>query len=136
MIDQTDFVFLTDMMHHFDIREDYCLAAILNFCEADMDWVEEGVDRHLLVDSAIQDHEYKTGKEILKEIFDEARIYEGELASKEEMAVIEERLSIAEMGRFTAPQVAEDSKSTIQLWTRNQLETDENQKILSLELSV
>ena len=60
-------------------------------------WVEEGVDRHLLVDSAIQDTEYKPGKEILKEIFDEARIYEGELPSEEEMAVIEERLGIAEM---------------------------------------
>ncbi|MCP6726306.1 hypothetical protein NL526_30055, partial [Klebsiella pneumoniae] len=60
----------------------------------------------------------------------------GELASEEEVAVIEERLGIAEMGRFTAPQVAEDSKSTIQLWTRNQLEADENQKVLSLELSV
>ena len=64
MINQADFVLLTDIMHHFDIREDYSLAAIANWCEADMDWVEEGVDRHLLVDSAIQDHEYKTGKEI------------------------------------------------------------------------
>ena len=136
MIDQVDLVLLTDIMHHFNIRKDYCLAMIANWCKADMDWVVEGVDRHLLVDSAIQDHEYKTGKEILKEIFEEARIYEGELASKEEMAVIEERLGIAEMGRFTTPQVAEDSKSTIQLWTRNQLEADENQKVLSLELSV
>ena len=136
MINQADFVLLTDIMHHFDIREDYSLAAIANWCEADMDWVEEGVDHHLLVDSAIQDHEYKTGEEILKEIFDEASIYEGELASEEEVAVIEERLGIVEMERFTTPQVAEDSKSTIQLWTRNQLEADENQKVLSLELSV
>ena len=109
------------------------MVTIANWCEADMDWVEEGVDHHLLVDSAIQEHEYKTGKEILKEIFDEARIYEGELASKEEVAVIEERLGIVEMGRFTTP---EDNKSTIQLWTRNQLEADKNQKVLSLELSV
>ena len=59
-------------MHEFNIREDYCLlAAISSFSEAEMNWMEEDLDHHLQVDSAVKDSEYKSDKEILKEIFDE-----------------------------------------------------------------
>ena len=52
MVDNIDFVLLTDIMHEFNIHEDYCLAAISSFSEADMNWMEEDLDHHLQVDSA------------------------------------------------------------------------------------
>lgn len=131
IVNQIDYVLLTDIMHSFNIREDYCLAAISNYCEADKDWVEEGVDSHLLVDSAVQDGQYKHGMEILKNFFDEGRTYEAQVPSREEVAATAQRLGLAEMGNFPAPPTHEDSKSTIPLWRSPLLEADENQQVQS-----
>lgn len=63
------------------------------------------------------------------EMFDEAKLYEIHLPFEEECAEIRDRLGIADMGRFPKPLIHEDSKSTIPLWTRAMLESDENQKV-------
>lgn len=47
---QNDYVLLTDIMHCFNICEDFYFAILSNYSEADMDFVEEGLDEHLLVD--------------------------------------------------------------------------------------
>ena len=132
MVDNIDFVLLTDIMHEFNIREDYCLAAISSFSEADMNWMEEDLDHHLQVDSAVKDSEYRSSKEKLKEIFDEWSTCEAQLPLKEEHAAATNRLGLADMGKFhQPPTVHADSNSTINLWTRSSLEDDENQKVLS-----
>lgn len=131
MVDNHDFVLLTDIMHLFNIREDYCLAAISSYSEADMNWVVDDLDQHLLVDSAVKDSEYRSGKEILKGIFDEWSTCEAQLPSEEEHSAATNRLGLADMGKFHEPIVHEDSKSTVALWARSYLEDDENQKVLS-----
>ena len=130
MVDDLDYVLLTDIMHLFNIREDYCLAVISSFSEADMNWVEEGSDQHLLVDSAWKDSEYRSGNDVMKSIFDEWRTCEAQLPSDEEHAAATNRLGLADMGKFQRPTVPGDSMSTISLWTRSALEADENQQVI------
>ena len=125
MVDDLDYVLLTDIMHLFNIREDYCLAVISSFSEADMNWVEEGSDQHLLVDSAWKDSEYRSGNDVIKSIFDEWRTCEAQLPSDKEHAAATNRLGLADMGKFERPTVPGDSMSTISLWTRSALEADE-----------
>ena len=100
MVEDLEYVLLTDIMHLFNIREDYCVAAISNFSDADIEWVEEGLDQHLLPDSAWKDGEYSSGKYVLKSIFNEWRTCEAHLPSEEEHAAVTNRLGLADMGKF------------------------------------
>ncbi len=130
MMENHDFVLLVDIMHSFNIREDYCLAAIANFSEADKNWVEDDLDQHLLVDSAWKDSEYKSGKDVIKSIFDDWKTCAASLPSDEEHTATTNRIGLADMGKFQQPTYYEDSKSTINLWTESMLEADENQQVL------
>ena len=135
MLKDLNYVLLIDIMHVFGLREDYCLSAISSFCEADMDWVEDGTDQHLLVDSAVKDNEYKSGKDIIKAVFDEwNNTCEGQLPSEREHAAATESLGLTNMGKFYQPAIQEDSSSAVSLWTRSSLEDDENQKVLAFSL--
>lgn len=130
MVGDLHYVLLTDIMHLFNIREDYCLSAISSYSEADMNWVEEGQDHHLLADSAWKDSEYRTGKDIIKSIFDEWGMCEAQLPSEEEHADATHRLGLAYMGKFQQPTEHQEIKSTISLWSGPMLEADENQQVL------
>lgn len=96
-----------------------------------MNCMVEDLDHHLQVDSVVKDSEYMSGKEILKEIFDEWSTCEAQFPSEKEHAAATNRLGLAVMGKFHQPTVHDDSKSTINLWTRSSLEDDESQKVLS-----
>lgn len=134
---QQEFILLNDIMHLFNIREDYCLAALAAFSKADEGWVEGGVDKYLLVDSKVQDSEFIPGNQVLKDMFDEAKAGESQLPSEVESTAIVERLGLADMGRFEAhTEKQDDSKTTIHLWTRSVLEDDENQQVRIYFLTV
>ena len=53
MAGDIDYIILTDIMHELNIQEDYCLAVIANFFKADMGFVDDEVDQHLLVDTRV-----------------------------------------------------------------------------------
>ena len=53
-----------------------------------------------LHDSAVQDTDYKSDKEILKEIFDEARTYETQLPSNEEVVAMADSLGLDRYGQI------------------------------------
>ena len=95
-----------------------------------MDLVQKGLDKHLLADSAVKDLEYVTGKQLLVNMFDEAKTSSNKLPSKEDHDAIAERLGLADMGKFVEPTVQEDSKGSIPLWSRAMLESDENQRVI------
>ena len=103
----------------------------LPYSEADMNWVVEDLDHHRQVDSIVKDSEYRSGKEILKKFSDKWSTCEAQLPSEEEHAAATNRLGLVDMGKFHQPTVHDDSKSTINLWTRSSLKDDENQKVLS-----
>ena len=96
-----------------------------------MNWMEEDLDHHLQVDSVVKDSEYRSGKQIIKEFFDEWSTCEAQFPLEEEHAAATNKLGLADMGKFHQPIVHADSNSTINLWTRSSLEDDENQKVLS-----
>ena len=129
MVDNNDFVLLSDIMHLFNIREDYYLAAVASCSKADSNWVDADIDKHCLVDSAVKDSEYRSGKEILKEIFEEWNTHEAQMPSEEEHSAAMNILGLTDMGKFQQPTIHEDSMSTVVLWTESLLKDDENQKV-------
>ena len=79
----------------------------------------------------MKDGEYRSGKEILKDIFYQWSTCEANLPSEEEHVAATNRLGLVDMGKFNQPTTHEDSKATISLWIRSTLEADENQQVLS-----
>lgn len=131
LIENLDFVLLIDIMHSFNIREDYCLAAIASFSELEKDFVEDDLDHFLLDDSAWKDSEFRPGTCIIKSVFDEWKTCEASLPSDEEHTATTKRLGFEYFGKFLQPVQHEDSKSAIDIWRPNVLENDENQQVLS-----
>ncbi|MCO5599547.1 hypothetical protein L7F22_053653 [Adiantum nelumboides] len=59
MAGNTHYVLLTNIMHELNIREDCYLAAIVNFCEADMGFLnDDEVDQHLIADTTVHDSQF------------------------------------------------------------------------------
>ncbi|MCO5556445.1 hypothetical protein L7F22_009994 [Adiantum nelumboides] len=130
LCENLDFVLLIDIMHSFNIREDYCLVAIANFSELEKDFVEDDdLDQFLLLDSAWKDTEYRSGNCVIKTVFDEWKTCEASLPSDEEHTTTTKRIGFEDFGKFPQPVHHEDSKSTIDIWRPNVLETDENQHV-------
>ncbi|MCO5551379.1 hypothetical protein L7F22_004881 [Adiantum nelumboides] len=130
LCENLDFVLLIDIMHSFNIHEDYCLAAIANFSELQKDFVEDDdLDQFLLVDFASKDTEYRSGNCVIKIVFDEWKTCEASLPSDEEHTTTTKRIGFEDFGKFPQPAHHEDSKSTIDIWRPNVLETDENQQV-------
>ncbi|MCO5562817.1 hypothetical protein L7F22_016451 [Adiantum nelumboides] len=55
MVRDSHYILLTDIMHELNIREDYCLVAIVNFCESNIGFVDDEVNQHLIEDTAVHD---------------------------------------------------------------------------------
>ncbi|MCO5563276.1 hypothetical protein L7F22_016914 [Adiantum nelumboides] len=59
MAGNTHYVLLTNIMHELNIWEDCYLAAIVNFCEADMGFMnDDEVDQHLIADTTVHDSQF------------------------------------------------------------------------------
>ena len=130
MTDGFDYMLMSDVTHHFNIREDYCLAALAQFCEGDCDFVDNVCDKYLLIDTNCQDSKYEEGKAILQRILNEAKLYERTLPSEEEFTETLHRLGLENMGRGSAElSTTAGSSSSIPMWTPNMLENDENQLV-------
>ena len=133
-----EYVVMSDVEHHFNICEDYCLVALAQCCEANKDFVENMCDKYLLMDMDYDEAKYKSGKAILQSIFNEARPYEQNLsASKEEFNVALHRLGLENMGKESSepPNIDQGSLSSVPLWKPSLLEDDENQLVCMVLIS-
>ncbi|MCO5550422.1 hypothetical protein L7F22_003908 [Adiantum nelumboides] len=128
MAGEDHYILLTDRMHELNIREDYCLAAIADFCEADMGFVADDVD-HLQVDTDAHDTELIPGEKLLEDAFHEAKAGEAELPTDEQLQMTTAQLRLEGMGILVASttDAQRDKRGSIELWTRSKLEMDENQ---------
>lgn len=136
MHDGFHYVLMSDVTHHFNIREDYCLAALAQFCQADHDFVEHICDKYLLIDSNCDEASYQGGRDILEKILAEAKRYERALPLAEEFDEALRRLGLEHMGRESIePPNVDTGVSSISLWTASLLEDDENQQVGTIHLN-
>ena len=132
-----DYVLMSDVTHHFNIREDYCLAALAQYCEADSDFIDNLCDKYLLIDTDCDEAKYQSGRAILERILNEAKEYERTLpSSEEEFNAALRRLGLENMGKPSKPSnIEQGSSSSVPLWTANLLEDDENQLVCMVSIS-
>ena len=129
---------MSDVQHHFKICEEYCLAALAQYCEADKYFVENMCDKYLLMDMDCDEAKYKSGRAILQSVFNEARAYERNLpASKEEFNATLHQLGLENMGKESSkpPNIDQGSSSSVSLWKPSLLEDDENQLVCMVSIS-
>ena len=124
-----DYVLMSDILRHFNIREDYCFAALAQNCDVENGFVESICDKYLLIDTDCDEAKYQDGRAVLERLFNEARVYERSLPSSEEFNAALHRLGLENMGKEPAQpsNVEQGSSSSVPLWAPNLLEEDENQ---------
>ena len=138
MYNGLDYVLMSDVQHHFNICEDYYLAALAQYCEANKDFVENMCDECLLMDTDCDEAKYKSGRAILQSIFNEARAYEWNLpTSKEEFNAALHQSGLENMGKESSkpPNIDQGSSSSVALWKPNLLEDNENQLVCMVSIS-
>ncbi|MCO5597591.1 hypothetical protein L7F22_051670 [Adiantum nelumboides] len=129
MAGDSHYILLTNIMHELNIREDYCLDAIANFCESDIGCVDDEVDQHLIADTGVHDSQFISKWQLMKDTFNEAN-GESNLPTNEQFKSTTKQLGLENMGRPVAPiSQAMNSQST-HLWGRLMLEMDENQMVI------
>lgn len=137
MEDGFDYMLMSDVTHHLSIREDYCLAALAQFCEGDCEFVDSICDKYLLIDTNCQESKYEEGRAVLRRIFNEAKSYERTLPSEEEFRATLHRLGLENMGKGSSVlSTSGGSSSSVPLWTPNMLEDDENQLVCMESVSL
>ncbi|MCO5551307.1 hypothetical protein L7F22_004807 [Adiantum nelumboides] len=130
MAKDSHYILLKDIMHGLNIHEDYCLAAIANFCESDIGFVDNEVDQHLIADTAIHDSQFTSGWQLVKDTFNEAKSGESNFPIDEQFKLTTKQLGLENMGRPVAPIAQAMNSHSIHLWGRSMLEMDENQMVL------
>ncbi|MCO5552116.1 hypothetical protein L7F22_005626 [Adiantum nelumboides] len=130
MAGNSHYILLTDIMTELNIREDYCLAAIVNFCESDMGFLDDGVDQHLIANTAVHDSQFTLGWQLIK-IHSMKRSPKSQICQQmSSLNRTTKQLSLENMGRHVAPRAQAMNSQSIHLWGRSMLEMDENQMVL------
>ena len=112
------------------MREDYCLAALAEYSDADIGFVADEEDKYLLADSKVKEGEFKPGEQLLAEFFVEAKSQESQFPLEMETAQVAEHLGLSDMGRIQEREAMPDRAGTIPLWSRRVLENDENHLVM------
>lgn len=68
-VGDSEYILLTDIQHVFNLREDHCIAFIAQNLEAEQDFVDEDMDKYLVVDTHVDNSEFMSAAQTLKMIF-------------------------------------------------------------------